>query len=175
MTLDEIRGRCVVGADACWHWRGAMNSDASAGRVPIVWHEGRTSSALRVVYVLSGRALPARGIVWRTCGCDDCLRPQHLAAGSRRDWGRWRMQMGQTRPTADWLAANLRSKRARATEGGGLSLEAAAYIRASDKTGVALAHELGVSKTAVSRARRGDTWAEVAQGASVFGWRGVAA
>lgn len=165
-ALERIRERCVMDSETgCWHWRGAMNSDARSGRIPVIWHDGRSQSGLRAVFELSGRR-PAR-MVWRTCGCDDCLSPHHLLTGSRADWGRWRVRTGASAPTPEWCAQNKRASKSRAV----LSDAAASIIRTSDKSGVALAEEFGVSKTAISRVRRGQTWTGTVQGASVFGWR----
>lgn len=167
-TLETIRGRCVIdGETGCWKWSGAMNRDAKGGRVPIVWHGERARSAIRVAYELGRGPVQPGAIVWRTCGCESCLNPAHLMAGTRAQWGAWRSETGRAAPTPQWRAQNHQNARAR----GVLSLESARYIRTSDKTGKALAVELGVSKTAVSRVRLGRTWNEAVHGASVFAWR----
>ena len=169
MNLEQIKGRCRIDSETgCWLWSGAMSTDAGGGRVPIVWHEGRTSSALRVVYALSGKTVRGGEIVWRKCRHDHCLNPAHLLSGTRQQWGAWRKANGFSAMRPDDWAANMIAKRkGKAIE----DAETAAMIRESPETGAALARKLGVSKQAVSRVRLRKTWAETVPQASVFTWR----
>ena len=168
MNLDQIKGRGRIDDETgCWLWSGAMSADEGGGRVPIVWHDGRTSSALRVVYVLSGKTVRKGEIVWRKCRHDHCLRPDHLLSGTRAQWGAWRKAYGYAAMTPDAWAANMLERR----KGKEIDAETAAMIRESPETGAALARKLGVSKQAVSRVRLRKTWAETVPQASVFTWR----
>lgn len=170
MNLDEIKDRCVIDSETgCWHWRGAMSSDHVGRQIPMVWHAGRSTSAMRVVFELARRKLKPGESPWRSCRCRDCLAPEHLRAGTKADWGAWRKQNGFAKLSPDARAANILSKRRIADIGGA---EKAAAIRASDKSGAELARQYGISKTAVSRIRRGTSWAETVPQASVFTWRG---
>lgn len=169
-VLESIRGRCVMDEETgCWHWSGAMSNGRGNAAIPVMWHGGRVSSVLRVAYEHSGRRLQRGGIVWRTCGCMDCTNPDHLLYGTRAVWGSWRAKNGSAAMTPDQRAAHTARARAKSTVI--LSEERASYIRTSEATGRAVAAELGVSASTVSRVRRGEAWAEGTQGASVFSWR----
>lgn len=170
-VLDRIRDRCVIDSEThCWKWSGAM-SRCGRGKVgiPTIWHNERTVSALRVVYEAAGRRLGSGSIVWRTCNCAECVNPDHLLAGTRATWGAWRARNGFAAMTPDQRAANTARARSKSTVV--LSPERASYIRSSESTGRALAAELGVSASTVSRVRRGEAWQEHSQAASVFSWR----
>lgn len=168
MNLDQIKGRCRIDEETgCWLWSGAMSTDAGGGRVPIVWHEGRASSALRVVYALSGRTVRKGEIVWRACRHDHCLNPAHLLSGTRKQWGAWRKANGFAAIRPEAWAASMLAKR----KDGELDSDTVSMIRSSPETGAELARRLNVSKTAISRVRRWQTWAETVPQASVFTWR----
>lgn len=170
-VLERIRDRCRIDSETgCWHWTGAMSADRTKTKaIPVMWHAEKTRSVLRVVYEASGRRLAGTSIVWRSCNCGDCVNPEHLLAGSRAMWGEWRSRNGHAAMTPDQKAANTARARAKSTVI--LSPERASYIRTSEASGRAVAAELGVSASTVSRVRRGQAWQELAQGASVFSWR----
>lgn len=169
-VLARIHDRCVIDSETgCWHWTGAMSRGSVNIAIPVVWHDDKTQSALRVVYKAAGRKIPSRGIVWRSCRCNDCCNPDHLLGGTRAVWGAWRARNGSAAMTPDQRAANTARARSKSTVV--LSPERASYIRSSEATGRALAAELGVSASTVSRVRRGEAWQEHSQAASVFSWR----
>lgn len=169
--MDEIKDRCVIDEETgCWHWRGAMSTDKVGAKVPVIWHEGRSATGMRVVYELARRKLRPGESVWRSCRCGDCIAPAHLVAGTKGEWGAWRKANGFAKISADAWAANMLARRRQITVKG--DAEMAQVIKASDESGPELARRFAVSKSTVSRIRLGKTWAETVPQASVFTWRG---
>jgi hypothetical protein len=65
--------------DGCWHWTGAVNERGS-GQVRIA---GKIYPAHRVAYELQHGPLPS-GVRFRwTCETPNCVRPDHLAKGTK--------------------------------------------------------------------------------------------
>lgn len=156
-TIEEIRGRCVITEDGHWLWKGAKRPD---GR-PNIWapdytHDGemRTQCGTRAVWhCKTGRAVPAG---WRCYGiCEEmsCCNPAHIRCTSEEDFGAWLQSSGRYQGQTQRILANRATGRARAA----VTPEQIQYIQASAKTGVALALELGVSDSTVSKYRRGES------------------
>lgn len=108
------------------------------------------------------------------CSCEDkrCIARAHMVLKSHSEACKAAIQRGAY-GVAQRKAISTKVVRARETTK--LSLEAVREIRSSPLSGRALARKFGCSATAISLARRGVTWREAANGASVFSWGGVAA
>lgn len=75
---SEFLSRCLLDPDTgCWLWTGKM----SHGRSPIFLYHGYAGSALKMSWELFRGSPPSKGQFRRTCGCDRCVRPDHLRAG----------------------------------------------------------------------------------------------
>ncbi|WP_019700411.1 hypothetical protein [Paracidovorax oryzae] len=156
-TIEEIRGRCVITEDGHWLWKGTKRPD---GR-PNIWapdytHGGemRTQCGTRTVWhCKTGRAVPAGWRCYGTCEEMSCCNPAHIRCTSEEDFGAWLQASGRYQGQIQRILANRAIGRARAA----VTPEQIQYIQASAKTGVALALELGVSDSTVSKYRRGES------------------
>lgn len=167
-ALRDVQSRCVLTGDGCWHWPGATATSGSACRVPVAWFpaEGRIVSVLRISLALIGKPVVRGQLVWRTCGCSDCVRPGHLLAGTRADMGRWFAAQGTLKGDPRRPIINRRNRLG--IGGSSVTMETAAWARESPQTGAAVAHALDVSPTVVSRIRKRRTFAPEVQQSSIF-------
>ncbi|KRC36253.1 hypothetical protein [Acidovorax sp. Root219] len=154
-TLEEIKGRCVV-KDGHWLWRGALRPD---GR-PCIYapdftrHDGRlvTQCGMRAVWhTANGKAVPEGWRVYGSCDEWTCCNPAHVKCTSEVEFGQWLRETKRYRGQTKRILASRATGRRRAA----LSPLQVAYVMSSDKTGLALAAELGVSPATLSRYRRG--------------------
>ena len=155
MTLDDIKGRCVVTEDGHWLWRGAM----SEGKFPRVWSpdyttadgEKKSQNGRRAVWhVINKKAMPNGWRVWSTCNHKDCLAPEHLACGPTAKWGKHMAETGIHKSVRHQMASRKTGLKRAA-----LTAEQIVAVQGSTKTGRALAKELGVTEQTISRARNG--------------------
>jgi len=144
---ERARLKCVECGD-CLLWQGATNakgypkfSKRSARRV--VWEEAKDVK------------LKPSKLVTVTCGQSLCLNIEHLALTTKSEAAK----RGNA-PTSVRLRKAEGSARTNRAKFGKLDMEKARYIRDSDKTGVELAAELGISKDLVSKVRNHRGWRE---------------
>ena len=129
----------------CWEWPFSRNR---GGYGKIVF-EGKQTTAHRVAFLIARGALARGDFVCHTCDNPICVRPDHLfvgdAAANARD-----------------MAEKGRACRGHAHHSVRLSPKAVREIRASAQSGRLVAAQFGVSKRAVQKIRRRQTWAWVA-------------
>lgn len=168
VTIDDVRGRCRIAPieDACWVWAFGMScADPREKRHPITWdaRQQKSRPVRRVVFELARREIRSGEMVWARCGDARCVNPDHLVCGSRAQHGHWLRKTGRTawRTNAAAVAAGRAvAMRWRAK----LTPQIAEYIRRSQKSGVDLATELGVTQQTISKVRRLTTWEPLAGG-----------
>lgn len=68
-----------------------------------------TSTAPRASWLLSGKKLSDKQVVWRTCLNDECCAPNHLKAGTKAEEGAWMTLSGHRRGNPERAAVNLRN------------------------------------------------------------------
>ena len=157
MNLEQIKARCVIEEETgCWHWTGAL-SDGKWPRVyapnhskegsPIQVQTGRRA----VWHVLTGKAIPDGYRVHGRCDDPQCLNPDHMRCGPTAEWGKTLRRKGIYKGKAKRILANRATGRARSA----LTPELIKEITTSEETGEALASRLGLSRSVVSKARRG--------------------
>lgn len=170
-TLEEIKGRCVVTEDGHWLWRGALRSDGRPNIYAPDYRRGgemSTQNGYRAVWqCLHQKPVPQGCRVFGTCDEPTCCNPAHIRCASEKDFGQWVRRRGIYKGQTSRILANRAINRARSV----VTPEMIAYIQASDKSGRALALELGVSDSVVSKARRGGYVAHQAGGmfSALFG------
>lgn len=159
MTLDEIMAEVLKSAHECGDclvWTGHANFPRSGGKVGTP--KFRNVSLRRLLYTKrTGHKVPAHRLITNTCetpACIEHLGPCTKADAATKGYANAGVRMRKT-------ASNRRT--ARAQPWVKLSEEKAEYIRTSDKSCRAMAAELGVDKTLVSKVRLGKVWAPIAQ------------
>ncbi|KZK32025.1 hypothetical protein A4F85_04740 [Delftia sp. GW456-R20] len=155
-TIEEIKGRCVITEDGHWLWRGSVRPD---GRPNIYAPDhtrqngGMTTQAgpRAIWHITTGKAIPTTHRAYVVCPHPTCCNPECIRCTTERLRGQFARRIGRHKGTPKHIAANraINVKRAK------LTAEQVLYVQSSPKTGVALAAELGVSMTTVSKCRRG--------------------
>ena len=155
-TLEEIKGRCFVTEDGHWLWRGTLTSH---GRAHIyapdyTRKDGELtcqSGARAVWHVINQKALPDGYRAYVTCDYPECCNPECITATTSSQHGKFGSRKGRHKGNPNHITANraICAKRAK------LTAEQVLYVQTSPKTGVALAAELGVSTSTISKLRRG--------------------
>lgn len=151
LTLDEIKGRCVV-QDGHWLWRGAVSSD----KRPRIWaydlNLGKMTAqrGLRSAWQMhTGLPIPEGYRIYGTCREPLCLNPDHGECGTSKQWGRHMTNSGANKSVAHKIARKLNGKRQQK-----LTDEQCRMILTSGDTGRVLAVTYGVSRTLISKVRR---------------------
>ncbi len=172
-TLDDVMARCFINeVTGCWEWRMAMSGGRPGSNLPIAWFAAKrkTLSVLRLVWDFT-HAVPigAKRMVWRKCDCDSCVNPEHLKAGTRKEWGVWMAKQ-------DRLGKNVSTTERReiriAAGTTVLDMEKAEFIRNSPLSGRELSRQHGWSPQVISRVRTGKTWQapKPVASSSIFNW-----
>lgn len=155
ITTEDIRQRCYVDAAGCWHWRMACNSQGT----PQAWFPARgiTTSVTSIAHSLSKGCEIPQGKLWRpSCGEPGCVNPEH-----QRYTTRSRVMRGEKSVVHIAKITLARRKRSK------LSPQAVDDIRATTDALVIAAARHGVTRSTVSRIRRGTAWRPVAS-VSIF-------
>lgn len=162
------RTRIPEDPDECWIWRNAMTGNG----VPSAVRNGKNINPRRELLNLR-RSIPVgRMLVICRCESKRCINPKHADVVSVR-------ALRQSLGAAGAYAGSRATMRAIARKHRStLDLEKVASIRARVADGSAtraeLAREFGVTTQTISNIVLHKTWAEAANGASVFAWRPAA-
>jgi len=164
-TLEEIKDRCVITEDAHWLWRGALRPDGRPNIFAPDYTRAdgdmRTQCGMRAVWhCVHQKAVPEGYRVYGTCDERACCNPAHVKCTSEVDYGAWLQRTGKFKGQTNRILANRAIGRQRAV----LTPEQIVYVQTSEKTGIALAEELGVSTATLSKYRRGESIAVRASG-----------
>jgi hypothetical protein len=151
LTLETIAERSIEDGD-CLLWDRSTDAKGLPRLTVKVDGKSTTLQIRRVVWELkTGKKVPDGMRVTVNCGHRLCLEHLELIPPGE--------VVSRTAKRAD-----VQSKRVvgglKSRERAKLDTEAARYIRQTDKTGAALAQELGVGPTTISRVRRGVAWRE---------------
>lgn len=156
-TLEDVKGRCFITEDGHWLWRGALRPDGRANiyAPDFTRNDGEmvTQSGARAVWhIVNQKALPKGHRAYVTCAHPECCNPECIKATTSLMHGKFGSRMGRHKGSTKHIAANraINAKRAK------LTAEQVLYVQTSPKTGVALASELGVSTSQISKYRRGE-------------------
>lgn len=142
--LTHIQAMSVREGD-CLIWTGSF----SGNNQPMIRLDGvRRTVRSVVMQILKGKPTPAGSVASNTCECSKCVEPEHVLNISRAKMlERSRRNTNQELRAARIAAAKVHERK--------LTDEDVQMILSSDKTGLALAAELGVHNTLISRYRRG--------------------
>lgn len=123
---------------------------ATKGGYGLVYHEGRTQLAHRVAYIKAKGAIPKGMVIMHRCDNPLCVNPEHLSIGTQRDNRLDCVQKGRTN-----------SSKGEEHYGAKLTAEIVRDIRTSSLNNTELAKMYGISRRAISDARRGVTWRHI--------------
>jgi len=162
--LEDIRQRCRIDPITdCWVWSMAVSDggrpySSTTPRVSlpkgVLSVEHRTVSVSRVSWLMSGRKLAPGHVVWRTCGCELCVNPAHLRAGTKADEGAWMRKSGRWQGDPRRTAVNTRN----AADAQAVRPETVRAIKAHLDAGRLqrdVAADFGLHKATISKIARG--------------------
>lgn len=145
--------------DQCWDWQ-ASTAIKSYGRFKIASHESRHAN--RVAWTIANDREPGDLLIRHTCDRPACCNPAHLEVGTHADNCNDKMQRGRWRGGDQTGAKNGHAM---------LTVEQVGLIVTRIRSGwnnMAIARDLPVGHSLVSRIRTGRSWQrEAAQ----FGWQ----
>jgi hypothetical protein len=162
-TIEDLRARCRMDEETgCWLWGGASQDNRGMVWLPEL---GVSRNVVFAALYLTGRRPPAGQGSYLKCTSPLCCNPEHAATGTRKQISQHLARQGRFKDNPKHMAAVLAlSKKARV-----LSDEQANEIRTSNEIGYVIAERMGVSKSVVSRIRRGQTYRpRLMAAASVF-------
>lgn len=161
--LEDLRQRCVIDRDSgCWRWGLSMNRAGNGAVVPRVsipagvLRESRVASMAggKAAWLLSGKRLRNGRVVWRTCGCRECVNPEHLRTGTKADEGAWIAKSGALKGTAKRRIASLgnvaKAQAVPAAQVLAIAAEMAAGVLQSD-----ISRRHGISLATISKISQG--------------------
>lgn len=153
--FEKIKGRCHIDSDTgCWHWRGGTSKG-----VPRIYAtdytlgEKTVQTGIRAVWhAITGEPIPDGWRVFHTrCTNQDCLNPAHLDCGPTADWGKQVAKSGQWKGQS----ARIKANRAIGRKKSKVTPELLTLIQGSNQTGLELSSQLGIGRSVISKAKRG--------------------
>lgn len=144
---DRFDERVQRGED-CWLWTGAISTDGYG----LIRHDGRSTRAHRVAWLLMRGSIPEGLHVLHRCDVRACVRPEHLFLGTNHDNVLDREAKGRNRFSRN---------RGEANPGAKLDERAVLAIRSSCEPLRVIAGRHGVSTSMVSLIRLNKAWQAV--------------
>jgi hypothetical protein len=172
-TAEDLKSRCRINElTDCWHWRGASSTDKAGRKCQRVWvydsvrGEFRTMSGPMAVLEVTGRRTANTEMGWRRCRCEDCMNPQHVDGGTRRQWGNWVRNTGAWKNCSAHAVSIIKARESRMK----LTQQIVDEMRASGRSAVALAAEHGIAENYARDVLAYRAWntSPLLPGASVF-------
>lgn len=170
-SVEDLRKRCRIDDETgCWHWSLRIADGAPMVKVCINGIRRPLRGRAAAIALSRGAYLPAGHLAWARAQCksSDCVNPAHAKSGTKKQWGADLAASGCLKGLPQKVLAGRAAGRGRRA----LTPEQVALVKASDKTHVALAAELRVSKSLVADVRLGKRYVDdrPLPGASVFAW-----
>ena len=112
-TLEDLKDRCFVDEDTgCWLWRAALSAGQPKIWVPpgVLSEAGSVMPAGRAAWLLAGKEARSDQVVYRTCGCQECVAPEHGEACTRRAMGRHVSESGRWKNNPARVIANAKNR-----------------------------------------------------------------
>lgn len=158
LSIAHLKARCTVDpVSHCWHWLGAKAVDGTP-RIYTVDHARMIKDSLSgpkaVWNIAHGEAPRAGWLVFRACGCRDCVNPVHLAqARDKAEIGMHQRRAGYRKGTH---VEARRASQKLACAAAGKPATAESIVRqiralAGEKSQKALGLQFGVSRQTVNR------------------------
>ena len=157
VTLPEFQEKFwsqVKRGNDCWEWIGSLDQ-SGYGKLRIAQNRAHFR-AHRVAYKIAYSVDPGHMYVCHKCDNPRCVNPRHLFLGTALDNNRDKMAKGRDRYADQSGSKNGNSKLNEA------AAEQAIKMLATGMTNVAIAKELGVGHSLISRIRVGRSWQNLA-------------
>lgn len=152
--LERLRAKIDVrGTDECWPWTGAIGKSGYGQ----FWLDGKQINASRAAYLLLKGPIPDGHVVCHSCDLPICCNPSHLWADTQRANVRDCNTKGRARGT--FSSENHKRYSAKLTPE---QILEARRQHAGGKSQSAIARELGVASSTISRAVRNELWGHLA-------------
>jgi hypothetical protein len=164
-SIEEMRGRCHVCKDTgCWLWRGAFVADMAGQKVyPRIYTANYTkdpSGATKSVqpggraawHAYTCKPIPAKHRVFKTCKETMCINPAHSQCIPTAQRGAKIAELGLWKNSAKRIESRQRYGRKQSR----ITPEILQMLLTSPATSTALAKELGLAKSTVCKARKGE-------------------
>lgn len=140
--------------DECWEWQAYRNMQRGGYGVLMDSRTRKPVLAHRVSYAIEHGATPSDLMVLHSCDNPPCVNPKHLSLGTNQDnmqdaWVKGRLPLPKNAPKGETHHSAV------------LTEELALRIKIGDLKGFSLgvlAKQFGLSKSAISRLRRGKSW-----------------
>lgn len=142
-SLEDLRCRCVVDKDDCWHFRLADGRAPKAGRVMSTWVYGvGHMTVTRAAWLFAGKLKPSSSkTIARVCESKACCNPEHLRCWTRQQLMDHQKRIGRTKSAAKTAAC-----RAQGAAQSVITPELRQWLMQSTQCGTDAAHGLGVSQ-----------------------------
>lgn len=129
----------------CWLWTGSVTNVGGYGQISIL---GSPKRAHRVSYEHFFCYDVTDCVICHKCDVTSCVNPDHLFAGTHLDnatdkVSKGRQSMGEMRPLSKLKESDV------------------SYIKLSTDSCVRLGRDLGVSRSVITKIRRGKSWRHV--------------
>lgn len=145
-TLESLLANTDEEGD-CLLWRGYLPHPAA----PMVYHQGRMVSVRRVIFQLLGYT-DTDGFYAASCGSGRCILPDHIVYRDASEHASHMARRINAMPAVDAL----RHAKAARTRRKAVSDEALLEILSSNDSAPELSRRLGISKTLITKYRRGE-------------------
>lgn len=147
-TIESLLARVDRTDSGCWVWNRGRTVRGGYGQWNI---GGKVSKAHRVSWVLFRGEIGEGLFVCHKCDNPPCCNPDHLFLGTSGEntldaWRKGRLPLPKNAP------------RGEQHHSAKLTQSDVEVVRSSRATGVELAAKYGVSKTMISRIRKGKAW-----------------
>lgn len=140
--LERFMQKVAVDPETgCWRWTGAVTRSSSGKSVPKFYDGHSAAVASRWIFEQQqGHPLPRRLRVFRTCGDELCVNPEHTFLGTFKDYRNTYPHLGMP-----WLMPD----------------ENIHEIRLSSEPAAVLAEKFGITQQSIWAIRRGKTYQHV--------------
>ncbi len=162
-TIKSIEAKCEI-ENNCWIWQGY-----TANKSPYISHEGKMQSVRKLIYIWSGKTIqPQYKYFASRCRNPLCVSPMHVAA---------RTQKMQSSIMAKSVQHNAKSrimklqKLARSRPNVKLDEQKARAICNDERSCLAISIDYGVSKSLISKVKRGQGWKDLSAASNP--WQGL--